>query len=269
MCMIRARALGSPLVALFGVGRRRGAWRASASSPAEHPPRQIAASARGAGRRLPRMKGGTTVAPVGSIDWAVRVIPLPQEMKITQSVDVPAGDIGVLPPVEASPQVGAALELLRSFALGDDDSPCRIRLVFSAGRSAAVPRALRARLSTVPNAEQAYAIVGKQDAKGRTELVLGGQHAARPALCRRTLQQLVAPPAAVTADTRLVLPLGEIVDWPDIPERGQWGEESEDDLAWMSQWKLNHVEVDAHANCDADGRPVIRMPATESRTAPN
>lgn len=261
MCIIRARAASALFAALLAVAGAYAHGGASASSPTEHPPSQIATVARGAETGSARTKGKTTVVPAGSIDWAVRVIPLPHEMQIGEGVEAPAGDIGVLPPVGMSPQVETALELLRSFALGDDGSSCRIRLVLRDGPSAAAPRALWSRLSSLPNADQAYAIVGKQRANGRTELVLAANTPLGLLYAARTLRQLVAPPAAVTIDTRLVLPLGEIVDWPDIPDRGQWGEESEDDLAWMSQWKLNHVEVDAHANCDAEGRPIIRMPA--------
>jgi hypothetical protein len=248
MAVIQARAACALLAALT-VGASAYAYgEASASSPI-------------AGADSQRAKGDTTVVTVDAVDWAVRVIPLPHEMKIEQGIEVRAADIGIVPPAGVSPQVDTALELLRSFALGGDDSRCRIRLVLCDGPSAAVPRALRSRLSALPNADQAYAIVGNQGTNGRTEFILAANTPLGLLYAARTLRQLVAPPAAVEPGTRLVLPLGEVVDWPDIAERGQWGEESEDDLAWMSQWKLNHVEVDAHANCDAEGKPVIRMPA--------
>jgi hypothetical protein len=180
-------------------------------------------------------------------------------MKIDEGIVVRADRICVLAPADSSPPIAAALEALQEFARGPHDSPCRVRLLLASERDAPAPEALRSRLRGLPNADQGYAIVARRVASGGAEIVLIGNSAQGLLYAARTFQQLVSPPASVQADTRLVLPLGEVLDWPDIAERGQWGEEPDDDFAWMSRWKLNVVEVDARVGCDERGKPTIRL----------
>jgi len=206
-----------------------------------------------------REETSTRPNTVSHVDWAVRVIPLPHEMKIGDGLTVRADQICVLPPADSSPPVVTALETMASFARGAEGSPCRVRLALASARDADVPDALLRRLRTLPNADQAYAIVARLNAIGGVDLTLIANSGPGLLYASRTLQQLISPPSAVEPDTHLVLPLGEILDWPDIPERGQWGEDPDDDLAWMSRWKLNVVEVDARVGCDEHGKPTIRL----------
>ncbi|UCH35391.1 MAG: hypothetical protein JSV65_03305 [Armatimonadota bacterium] len=194
-----------------------------------------------------------------SIDWAVRVIPLPHEMSITDSAVVRADELCALGPAATSPPIATALDTLRSFALGREVPPCRIRLALSSQNDLALPAGLAERLRGLPNADQAYALLGRRTSDGAVEILLVANTPQGLLFAARTLEQLVSPPSCVTKDTELILPLGEIVDWPDIPERGQWGEDPEDDLAWMSRWKFNVVEMDVHERLDERGQPIIRF----------
>lgn len=51
-------------------------------------------------------------------DWTVRVIPLPKEMAITGSVQVPAAELQLIVSGEDDPLVMSAQHILSPFALG-------------------------------------------------------------------------------------------------------------------------------------------------------
>ncbi|UCH35390.1 MAG: hypothetical protein JSV65_03300 [Armatimonadota bacterium] len=203
-------------------------------------------------------EASTAMSTGTSVDWAVRVIPLPQEMTITGGLATTAVRIHVVPPAESPPPVVTALEIIRSFALGGEDSPCRIRLALSSDGDARLPDGLAARFSALPNSDQAYAILSRET-DGGAEIVLAANAPLGLLYAARTLQRLISPPSEVAPDTPLALPLGEIVDWPDIAERGQWGGNAASDFAWMAQRKLNVVELHAGAGCDENGQPTIHF----------
>jgi len=212
-----------------------------------------------AGADQPRSRGKEALVPlktVTDIDWAVRVIPLPHEMKLSGGLAARADRIAAIAPPDSAPAVITALEILRSFALGGPKSPCQIRLVSTTETGVTLPPGLARRLSAAPNADQAYAIVGRQTGEGAAELVLVANTPQGLLYATRTLQQLVAAPR-IAPDTALVLPLGEVADWPDIPERGEWGGNSDEDLPWMARWKMNVVEIPCGTGVDEHGRPTI------------
>jgi hypothetical protein len=209
----------------------------------------------------PRSRGEavTRLDTVEHVDWAVRVIPLPHEMKIEKGLTVRADQIHVQTSADSSPQTATAVGILATFARGAQDSPCRVRLALSSEETEGAPDSLLARLRALPNPDQAYAMTSRRSADGGVDIILTANNGQGLLYAARTLQQLVSAPASVAPDTQLALPLGEVVDWPDIPERGQWGEDPEDDLAWMSRWKLNVVEVDSRVRCDEHGKPTIGL----------
>ena len=66
----------------------------------------------------------------------------------------------------------------------------------------------------------------------------------------KSLQQLIAP--YVTA-TNARLPLLEVVDWPDMADRGLWGCDHYDWLRWMADRKLNIGEQISARSVTSDG----------------
>ncbi len=181
-------------------------------------------------------------------DWLDRLIPLPQQVTVERAARVPAEKIGIVCEAPLAPPVRTALELLARFAQGAGERAVFVIRLTLSGENA--------RLATVPNAEQAYAITPTDNGRG---LTLAANMPAGLLYAARTLAQLVASPVVIRADTEIELPLARILDWPAIAERGQWGGNAPQDLAWTSQWKLNTLEVDAGAAVDAHGAPVIRM----------
>ena len=51
----------------------------------------------------------------------------------------------------------------------------------------------------------------------------------------------------------VALPLGEITDWPDMAERGEWGCSSSRDIEWLAARKMNLVEFHTVHQVEADG----------------
>jgi hypothetical protein len=195
-----------------------------------------------------------TTTDHNSRKWLDRVIPLPKEVQIGGSIWLRAGQIGLSCYLETSPPVKMATALLRSFAFGaEKDAPFIIGMVLLADAGSEVDQVLKNRLLTLPNPKQAYAILPLSNKNGLTFVANTPQGLLYAA---RTLTQLVRAPGQVSTETEIEVPLVRIVDWPDLSERGQWGGNTESDLAWTSQWKLNVLEVSAQATVNDEGCPV-------------
>ncbi len=84
----------------------------------------------------------------------------------------------------------------------------------------------------------------------------------------QTLKQLIA--AAPSAEQgRIVIPLADVTDWPDMAERGMWGGDVNDDMPWLAQWKMNLVETHVERSLGPDGRGVIEFPKDVARPGPS
>ena len=186
--------------------------------------------------------------------WLDRVIPLPKEVEINGSIRLCAGQIGLSCSLEALPPIKTATALLRSFAfVAEKDASFTIGMVLLADAGPEVDQVLKSRLLTLPNREQAYAILPLSNKNGLTLVANTPQGLLYAA---RTLTQLVRAHGQVNTETEIKVPLVRILDWPDLGERGQWGGNAANELDWTSQWKLNVLEVSAQATVDDKGCPV-------------
>ncbi|MEW6750799.1 MAG: glycoside hydrolase family 20 zincin-like fold domain-containing protein [Candidatus Latescibacterota bacterium] len=180
-----------------------------------------------------------------------RVIPLPKELEADGSVSVPAGRLALDAPTAADPALRTAVSLLAALARCRAEAApefvLRLRLTGADG----VPPALACRLRGLPHAEQAYAILPDAEGSG---LLLVANTGTGALYAARTLEQLLRAPAVPAADSPVEVPLVRVVDWPDLDERGQWGGNSESDLAWTARWKLNLLEASASPGMDARGQ---------------
>jgi|GEM_PF-1466250 len=173
--------------------------------------------------------------------WTDLVIPLPKEVVIQGSVPIAAQAIRVVSHVADSPVIQTTSKLLASFAKSDGrEVKATIHLWLADAKDSAVPSALRSRLAALPNKEQAYAIITERSWFSRkTEITLVANTPVGLLYAARTLSQLVKAPAALPVNAGVEVPFVNIVDWPDIEDRGAWGCEVETNLDWMAQWKLN------------------------------
>src|SRR5579875_2456452 len=200
--------------------------------------------------------------------WEVRLIPLPKELAITATVTASADEIGM---VEVPDDVSLS-SLLGGIARGPAQARIRLRAMLVPEAGTLLPTVsgqVAVRSVRLPDHPEAYALVG--EAGERAGLIylrliartrIGLLHAAR------TLRQFAgAAGAAFPEETvpssssgALTLPIGTIIDWPDIAYRGQWGGSSAGDIPWLAQWKFNLVEIHVNPSIGTDGRPVVSLP---------
>ena len=69
----------------------------------------------------------------------------------------------------------------------------------------------------------------------------------------RTLTQLVRCVSVGEGALLLEIPTVTVLDWPDLEERGQWGGNAEEDIAWTAPLKLNLLESSVKLGLDDQG----------------
>ncbi len=185
------------------------------------------------------------------INWKRRVIPLPQKMKVSGKTSVPVSKIFCPELKLNAPDTKLINKLLEPFRLNKSADNCvvELKLKLVSGRS---------QLSTLPNSDQAYAITSSKK-NGKTTIQLTANTATGLLYAARTFTQLVKPPAKTDAKTVIDIPLVNVVDWPDIAERGQWGNYAHISIPWFSKWKLNMIEIGAGAVIDQKGNPILKV----------
>jgi len=184
-----------------------------------------------------------------SRDWVRHLVPLPKQIELAGQVLVPADQIVVVAEGESHALVSQAVKELVE-AIGAEHSSAAAEK-FTVKLRVGGP--LAERLTVLPHADQAYTIGREEDGNGLL-LVGGGPRGVYYAA--KTLQQFIR--AGRKGDT-IALPAANIVDWPDMEDRGLWGGDSYNHLRWMSDRKLNYDEQIAHNGVDANKRPVINL----------
>lgn len=199
------------------------------------------------------LSGLLLIAPAeAAARWDWRVIPLPQELDVSGSITAAVDNIVLLPCAEHAPPVATARSVLREFALGTNPAAAvRIALHQVNVHDPAPARPPISCLADLPNRDQAYAITC-MPGNGAVEISLTALTPAGLLYAARTLRQLVMPPGATNVGLTVEIPLATILDWPDIEERGFWGNLAADPafLQWMGEYKLNLAEIGANgAGC--------------------
>ncbi len=201
--------------------------------------------------------------------WRLRLLPLPQQLRLGPTLAAPSMEMTLHLPERKSDMWPLIAEELGGLVGKDklrvvNDLPS-MALVLSARADAKAAAAKfsgdRARLARRPNPDQAYAlhIVGD-----------GGKWAAAVVVARaepglffgyKTLKQLLeATTGPKPVAPRLSLPEAEIVDWPDMPERGEWGSYALRDIDWLVDRKMNLIETHATLSFDESGRAHATFP---------
>ncbi len=177
------------------------------------------------------------VVPVSQAEadgWLLHVIPLPKAVGIYSKAEVVADEVAIVLGGKHPSQLerAAVKELVELFedkvqvkpSIGYLVRPKSWNIVVGVaderGRVAGLKVPQLERISDVPNAEQAYVITPVAD----NALVLAGNDPRGVYYAAKTLQHLLRPKFSGTGENATVeIPLARIVDWPDLPERGQWG----------------------------------------------
>lgn len=169
--------------------------------------------------------------------WTSYLLPRPQEIRIADSVRCKPSEVGIALRDQAGPieQQGAA-ELEALFAEKGRAKPDGRGFTIDIGVAEATSAAM-ARLQRLNNKAQAYLI----EPWGRDRLVLTSADERGVYYACQTLIQLLEP--EMSRD-QVHIPLAEVMDWPDMDERGLWNfPEPEAWIPWLAALKLNYGKM--------------------------
>ena len=169
--------------------------------------------------------------------WTSYLLPRPQEIRIADSVRCKPSEVGIALRDQAGPieQQGAA-ELEALFVEKGRAKPDGRGFTIDIGVAEATSAAM-ARLKGLHNKAQAYLIAPR----GRDRLVLTSTDERGVYYACQTLIQLLEP--EMSRD-QVHIPLAEVMDWPDMDERGLWNfPEPEAWIPWLAALKLNYGKM--------------------------
>ncbi len=187
-------------------------------------------------------------------EWRGRVIPCPRTCEVAAVHAVSPENVALILPDGAEPKYESIRALLAPFAgATSPDAPFVITFAHRDKSPTALPENAANVLATAPNTDQAYVIVPRQQAGAFGGLLVCANTDLGLLYGARTLSQMLKA-------ERGVLPELTLTDWPDMPERGQWGGSSTSDLAWLAARKFNVVEAHATLSCDDNGTGTASLP---------
>jgi len=189
-----------------------------------------------------------------------RVIPFPKEARIARVHTAASSEVAIAVPSGSSPLPSTICEVMAPIGEGTA-TQFTIQFALSKNAGGICPKKLLDRLETLPNADQAYAIVPTYDnKKSFTGLGVVAHTELGLLYGARTLNQMMNFAAVKGAGADIAIPELTLMDWPDMPERGMWGSVGKDDLAWLAERKLNIVDHAAQVSYDAEkGRGVATV----------
>jgi hypothetical protein len=167
-------------------------------------------------------------------NWTHHLVPLPKHIQFQGAVLLANHQVVIRREGNSALLVRqAAKELTAALGVGDE-STAPGQEAFTISFRQGGPEADR--LAHLPNAGQAYRIIPTVNADG---LVLAAQTPVGLYYAAKTLQQLIEAPAQ---PDKVVMPLVEVADWPDMKDRGLWGCYSFLHIPWLSDRKMNYLE---------------------------
>lgn len=192
----------------------------------------------------------TVVSQQDADKWIMYLTPLPKSVSIKAAVTVPRGGVSVEAAAASDIVVNQAIKELREMVGEPKGSPA-LTLKLAIGGTESEP------LKSLKNSRQAYRIVPDPQGGGLTLAALTPQGLYYSVM---TLKQLVR---AKATDSEVVMPLAEITDWPDMEDRGLWGNDNWRHVRWMADRKMNWAEQICWCTVDDDGEPLATI--SESR----
>jgi len=194
----------------------------------------------------------STAATVDEKALLRQVLPLPKEIRVAQQVKINPADVIIRSRSNAGPMERQAIsELTDLFKTKTGLSPSGkgFEIIIGVlnsetGQLEGCPIRQAQRLSSLPNKEQAYLI----QTNGANQLLVTGLNEAGVYYGVKTLAQLMAPFMDKDA---VLIPLAEVVDWPDLEQRGLWNFPKEW-IPWMSGIKLNFGNLGTQMTIERD-----------------
>ena len=187
--------------------------------------------------------------------WTNKVIPLPKQMSVTGSVELQSNKIVSSLPKSSHILFKTINELLKPIANGS--SGFTIKLVLVNENSSECPGKLVKSLNKLPNKDQAYAIQPIEEHGEFNGLLLAANTPLGLLYGTRTLTQLIL--GSTDPHETIEIPEVTILDWPDIPERGEWGWNMQQDKYGLAGLKMNEIEHHANLGFSNDGSPTASI----------
>ncbi len=176
--------------------------------------------------------------------WRSFVIPCPKEMHIKGTIDAPNEKIKLEIFEEEHFIKESICGQLKNIALCNDDSE-QIRIKIFSPVNMPEDKALL--LKKLKNSSQAYLIDSVMDNNKLKLNVYSTSYTGAFYACI-TLKQLLENGRRISPHpNKTTVPVLQIKDWPDIEERGIWGNQKipGNDLEWYSKWKMNMISQSA------------------------
>ncbi|MCE5239903.1 hypothetical protein LLH23_15665 [bacterium] len=200
--------------------------------------------------------GAAPLSAAEAAAWQQWLVPLPKEADLTGKRTVPLADLRLKLPAQPT-ELDQCLAAELAAALGDR-AGAKLDLLSPAGKATldfTRTPAARTALAGKRNADQGYVLIAAATFARCDALTDVGSYYGMKTLKQLLLSSLRGTGAAATVD----LPLGRILDWPDLEERGQWGGTCTQDLEALSDLKSNLIELHAKLKVDEQGVPQATM----------
>lgn len=198
--------------------------------------------------------------------WLRHVIPLPKTVRIDSRLTLPATDIKLIIRKNATDIEKLAFDELENIiadGTGVIQSNGNFRILIgicdNEGRIDGIRVPGAKKLNDLKNNDQAYIISSVSDGISVAGLTGKGVYYGV-----KTLQQMIRPGLSYN---KAVIPIMEVVDWPDMSERGQWGSwESNPTIMmeyvhFMAERKMNLMEVHQWGSLgfDENGKGFVKL----------
>lgn len=176
--------------------------------------------------------------------WLRHLIPLPHEIKLHGKMIMNPSDVSIIVRENANDierNAAAELENLFKSKTGNVPNGKKFSIVIGIanrnGKLNGITVKNYERMKSLPNSDQAYIIQTYDD----NILILTALNGKGIYYAAVTLYQLLEP--FMTSD-KVTIPLADVLDWPDIEERGLWNfTNPEEMIPWMSSMKLNYGKM--------------------------
>ena len=185
-----------------------------------------------------------SITPQEETQWLRHLIPLPHEIKLQQKIVLKPADVSIIVRKSANDMerfAAAELENLFKSKTGIVPNGKKFSIIIGiADRHGKLNGHFVKnfeRIHTLPNRDQAYIIQANND----NALILTALNGKGIYYAAVTLSQLLEP--FMTSD-KVTIPLADVLDWPDIEERGLWNfTDPQQFIPWLSSMKLNYGKM--------------------------
>tara|TARA_B100001250_G_scaffold154086_2_gene132447 strand:- start:1340 stop:3310 length:1971 start_codon:yes stop_codon:yes gene_type:complete len=179
------------------------------------------------------------------IDWKSYLLPLPKEITINRQIKITPSDIAIYDESDHSEQSQQAVKELRQVFTekancSPDGKSFTIKLALSNEKDKIEGTNISVEdLRKLPNMEQAYKIFPLKD----NCLIIAAIKSTGLYYGACTIKQLLL---ATICPSNVTIPIVNVRDWPDIPERGLWNFPDEAQwIPWLASKKLNYGKMAA------------------------